>query len=127
MLSQATEQHVRDTGGTIFPGFVGVPFRPYRSSLYTPAELMDGYEQGHPETRDDTADARIYRYFKDRKRDGHDAPIMDALAFRIHDYAIDNALRDLLFPDDGADRRVVGINSNETPPSTAGLPTWPGG
>jgi len=108
-LSSAAERHVRETGGTIFPGFVGVPFRPYRSSLYTPAELMEGYERGRPETRDETVDARIYRYFKDRKRDGRDAPVMDALAFRIHDHAIDNALRDLLAPETGPDRRVVGI------------------
>ncbi|WP_103026907.1 LOG family protein [Salinibacter altiplanensis] len=108
-LSDAAEEHVRETGGTVFPGFVGVPFRPYRSSLYTPAELMDGYERGHPETRNETTDARIYRYFKDRKRDGRDAPVMDALAFRIHDHAVDNALRDLLSPGEGAERRVVGI------------------
>jgi predicted Rossmann-fold nucleotide-binding protein len=105
-LSDAAEQHVRETGGTIFPSFVGVPFRPYRSALYTPAELMDGYERGAPSTRDETRDAQIYRYFKDRKRD---APIMDALAFRIHDHAIDNALRDLLSPEDGPERRVVGV------------------
>jgi predicted Rossmann-fold nucleotide-binding protein len=108
-LSETAEQHVRATGGTIFPGFVGVPFRPYRASLYTPAELMEGYEHGRPDTRTDTRDARIYRYFKDRKRDGRDAPVMDALAFRIHDHAIDNALRDLLFPGDRDERRVVGI------------------
>jgi predicted Rossmann-fold nucleotide-binding protein len=108
-LSEAAEEHVRTTGGTIFPGFVGVPFRPYRASLYTPAELMEGYERGRPNTRADTRDARIYRYFKDRKRDGRDAPVMDALAFRIHDHAIDNALRDLLFPGERDKRRVVGI------------------
>ncbi|WP_251979533.1 LOG family protein [Salinibacter ruber] len=108
-LSEAAEQHIRKTGGTIFPGFVGVPFRPYRSSLYTPAELMAGYERGHPETRERTTDARIYRYFKGRKRDGRDAPVMDALAFRIHDHAIDNALRDLLSPEEGGERQVVGI------------------
>ncbi|MFB6273350.1 MAG: LOG family protein [Salinibacter sp.] len=108
-LSDAAEQHVRETGGTIFPGFVGVPFRPYRASLYSPDELMEGYERGQPDTRDQTADARIYRYFKDRKRDGRDVPVMDALAFRIHDHAIDNALRDLLSPEDGPDRQVVGI------------------
>ncbi len=108
-LSDAAEQHVRETGGTIFPGFVGVPFRPYRSALYTPAELMEGYERGVPSTRDETRDARIYRYFKDRKRDGRDAPVMDALAFRIHDHAIDNALQALLAPADGPERRVVGI------------------
>ncbi|PSQ85228.1 MAG: hypothetical protein BRD30_10895 [Bacteroidetes bacterium QH_2_63_10] len=108
-LSDAAEQHVRETGGTIFPDFVGVPFRPYRASLYSPDELMEGYERGQPDTRNQTVDARIYRYFKDRKRDGRDVPIMDALAFRIHDHAIDNALRDLLSPDDGPDRQVVGI------------------
>ncbi len=108
-LSEAAEQHVRETGGTIFPGFVDVPFRPYRASLYTPAELMEDYERGRPETRSNTADARIYRYFKARKRDGRDAPIMDALAFRIHDHAIDNALRALLHPENGPERRVVGI------------------
>ena len=108
-LSEAAEEHVRATGGTIFPGFVGVPFRPYRASLYTPAELMEGYERGRPDTRADTRDAQIYRYFKDRKRDGRDAPVMDALAFRIHDHAIDNALRDLLFPGERDKRRVVGI------------------
>jgi len=108
-LSEAAEQHVRETGGTIFPGFVGVPFRPYRSSLYTPAELMAGYERNRPETRTQTTDARIYQYFKSRTRDGRDAPVMDALAFRIHDHAIDNALRDLLAPEEGAERQVVGI------------------
>lgn len=108
-LSDTAEQHIRESGGTIFPGFGDVPFRPYRAALYTPAELMKGYERGAPETHDDTLDTRIYRYFKDRRRDGRDAPIMDALAFRIHDHAIDNALRDLLSPDDGPERRVVGI------------------
>ena len=108
-LSEAAEQHVRETGGTLFPEFMGVPFQPYRASLYTPMELVDGYERGQPGTRTETVDARIYRYFKNRKRNGHDAPVIDALAFRIHDHAIDDALRDLLFPDDGADRRVVGI------------------
>jgi predicted Rossmann-fold nucleotide-binding protein len=34
---------------------------------------------------------------------------MDALAFRIHDHAIDDALRQLLNPEDGPSRRVVGI------------------
>jgi hypothetical protein len=110
-LSEAAEKHVHNTGGTVFPAFVGLPFRPYRASLYTPAELMEGYERGHPDTRDETADARTYEYFRERKRDGRDAPIMDALAFRVHDHAIDNALRDLLSPDDGSDRRVVGIMS----------------
>ncbi|PQJ35157.1 hypothetical protein BSZ35_11625 [Salinibacter sp. 10B] len=106
-LSAAAERHVRETGGTVFPAFVGLPFNPYRASLYTPSELMDGYEPGAPDTREDTVDARIYRYFSERQLDGRDAPVMDALAFRIHDHAIDDALRDLLH--DGSSRKVVGV------------------
>lgn len=108
-LSDPAERHVRETGATIFPAFGGLPFHPYRASLYTPGELIEGYERGRPETRNHTVDARIYDYFKERKVDGRDAPIMDALAFRIHDHAVDNALRALLFPDRGARRQVVGV------------------
>jgi predicted Rossmann-fold nucleotide-binding protein len=108
-FSESVETHVRETGGTIFPAFVGLPFTPYRAGLYTPDELMAGYERGAPETREATVDARIYEYFKGRQLDGRDAPVMDALAFRIHDHAIDDALRSLLNPDDGPRRRVVGI------------------
>lgn len=108
-LSDAAERHVRETGGTIFPAFRELPFHPYRASLYTPAELIEGYERGHPETRNQTTDARIYEHFKERKRDGREAPIMDALAFRIHDHAIDNALRALLHPSHGSSRQVVGV------------------
>jgi predicted Rossmann-fold nucleotide-binding protein len=108
-FSDAGEQHVRETGGTIFPGFAGVPFRPYRASLYTPRELMEGYEHGRPTTRTQTADAQIYQYFQERKHNGRDAPIMDTLAFRIHDHAIDNALQSLLSPPNAPDRRVVGL------------------
>jgi predicted Rossmann-fold nucleotide-binding protein len=106
-LSEAAEAHVRTTGGTVFPAFVGLPFNPYRGSLYTPDELMEGYASGSPETRTKTVDAQIYEYFSDRQLDGRDAPVMDALAFRIHDHAIDDALRDLL--NDGSGRRVVGV------------------
>lgn len=108
-LSQAAEDHVHDAGGTIFPAFVGLPFNPYRAALYTPAELMQGYKHGRPKTRTETLDARIYEYFKSRQLNGRDVPVMDALAFRIHDHAIDDALRSLLHPDDGPGPRVVGI------------------
>jgi predicted Rossmann-fold nucleotide-binding protein len=107
-LTEAAEEHVRATGGTLFPAFTGLPFRPYRASLYSPDELMNGFEPGRPETLSETVDHRIYRYFVERQGDG-DVPVMDALAFRIHDHAIDDALRDLLHPGDGPEPRVVGV------------------
>lgn len=108
-MDDSIEQHIRETGGTVFPAFTGIPFHPYRSSLYTPGELLDGYDPGQDAPLSTTVDGRIYSYFRERRRTARDVPVMDALAFRIHDHAIDDALRQLLNPEDGPSRRVVGI------------------
>jgi len=108
-MDDSIEQHIRETGGTVFPAFTEIPFHPYRSSLYTPGELLDGYDPDRDAPLSTTVDGRIYSYFRERRRTGRDVPVMDALAFRIHDHAIDDALRQLLNPEDGPSRRVVGI------------------
>jgi len=120
-LNQEVDEHIRTTGGSIFPAFSGIPFRPYRASLYDTAELMDGYRRGEYDTLYETTDRQIYEYFTERNERDPAVPVMDALAFRIHDHAIDDALADLLHtppasrPDTGADlapsdrRRVVGV------------------
>ncbi len=101
--------HIRATGGTIFPVFKDLPFDPYRSSLYSVRELLEGYERGRPETQRQTRDARIYSFFLRHRTAARRAPIMEALACRIHDHAIDNALRDLIDPVVGESKRIVGI------------------
>lgn len=108
-LTAPVKQHIRQTGGTLFPIFKDVPFNPYRARLYTPDELMHGYEQGRRESLADTVDGRIYAHFA--KHNGPDvvAPVMVSLAYRIHDHAIDDALSGLLYPADGPAKRVVGI------------------
>ena len=108
-MDATVEAHIRETGGTVFPAFTGIPFHPYRASLYTPGELMDGYERGARDSLSDTTDAQIYDYYTARQRTGRDVPVMDALAFRIHDHAIDDALRELLHPENAPSRRVVGV------------------
>ncbi|PEN13049.1 hypothetical protein CRI94_10360 [Longibacter salinarum] len=121
-MTSATDEHIRNTGGTIFPAFTGLPFHPYRASLYSTKELMDGYRRGEYESLHETADRRIYDYFKARTKVSQAVPVMDALAFRIHDHAVDDALADLLHdPPDNPDshldhvlpetdrRRVVGV------------------
>lgn len=108
-MSSAAEAAVRADGGTIFPAFSDLPFRPYRSSLYTPEELIDGYDPDDPDPLSRTVDHRIYTYYRTRREAERHVPVMDALAFRIHDHAIDDALRELLHPTDGPPRRVVGI------------------
>lgn len=108
-LTPDVERHIQATGGVIFPAFVGIPFNAYRASLYTPEELVEGYDRAHRSTFSETTDGRIYAYYTDRKQSARTPPVMDALAFRIHDHAIDNALYDLLHPPDGASKQVVGV------------------
>lgn len=81
-----------------------LPYDPFRVSLYTWQELMKGYT----EEADDSIDFKIYNHFsKARFNPG----INEALWQRIHDHAIDNALRNLLkFEDDGMTQlRCVGM------------------
>lgn len=108
-LTPEVEQHIRQTGGTIFPVFEGLPFNPYRAALYTPKELMHGYEQGRRDSLANTIDGQIYAHFAEHHRVDAPAPILVSLAYRLHDHAIDDALLDLLYPADGPAKRVVGV------------------
>jgi predicted Rossmann-fold nucleotide-binding protein len=73
----------------------GIPYDPFRTTLYTRDELMA-----------DGLDARIERYVLDH---GFRAPLApEALAQRLHDHAIDVALAEFLQVE-GEPRRVVGI------------------
>ena len=94
--SHDDEWLVRSRGAYVFPVFEGLPYNPYRSKLYTWQELMDGYD---PEN-DSSLDYRIYEHFV--QHGCYHPDIREALAQRIHDHAIDDALRDFLdFDDEG--------------------------
>lgn len=108
-LAPAAEQHIRETGGTLFPAFGELPFHPYRASLYTPGELMQGYEVGNRDSLTQTTDGQIYAHYEQCHQPGRPTPVMAALAYRIHDHAIDDALFDLLRPDDALPKKVVGV------------------
>lgn len=93
---------VERRGAYVFPEIPGLPFDPYRTSLYSTEELMAGYDgDRYPGTRD----FRIFTWFDRARRGGQG--LIDALAERIHDHAIDDALADLLAERSG--RGVVGI------------------
>jgi predicted Rossmann-fold nucleotide-binding protein len=91
-FTPAALTHVQATGGIVFPRLPGLAWDPARAQLYTVDELM----QGATDERTfftDSRDARIYAQYQ-RTRD--DPPILEALAQRLHDHAIDDALGDLL-------------------------------
>jgi predicted Rossmann-fold nucleotide-binding protein len=81
-------------GASVVPVFEGVPYPTARATLYTPEDLAAGFE---PAAGIETAggfeamyDTMVYRHFLD-----HGGPLPDvreALAQRIHDAAMDNAL-----------------------------------
>jgi predicted Rossmann-fold nucleotide-binding protein len=103
-FAPALEQHVLATGGTVFPDLPGLEYRPYRSALYTPDELLEGYRAGDPRSLfATTRDARIYRQYQASREAG---TLLASLAQRLHDHAIDDALHELLSE---PPRRVVAI------------------
>ena len=87
----------------VFPAMDGLPFRPFRSTLYTAEELYESYAPGDHATYDLTPDALTYEW---HQRTDLDDDVVGTLAERIHDHAIDDALRQLL-RSVGSDRVVA--------------------
>lgn len=92
-LSPVAQRRAAAAGALVFPAIPGLPYDVYRSRLYTPAELFAGFDPDDPVTYADTPDALIYRHSRER---GHNPDPLHALAERLHDHAITEALADVL-------------------------------
>lgn len=92
--AEAKERLVRD-GALIFDDVPDTPFNAYRSSLYTPDDLVAGIESGYPTT----FDARVYAWSRTRHHD-----VADTLAAALHDHSIDDALAEWV-----QGKQIVGI------------------
>jgi predicted Rossmann-fold nucleotide-binding protein len=88
----AQKAHLVERGAVIFPEFDGLPYNPYRRNLYTWQELMAGYS--FEDGQDHSYDKGIHDHFIDTGREAPD--ILEALARRIHDHAIDDALLEFI-------------------------------
>jgi predicted Rossmann-fold nucleotide-binding protein len=95
---------LREKGAYIYPRQPDLPYNPYRKGLYTWQELMAGYTPAH----DGSLDIAVYQHFAACR---YNPNINEALNQRIHDHAIDEALRSFLrFDADGmTEKRCVGI------------------
>ncbi len=96
----------------VFPAFRDLPYDPYRSTLYTPAELFG--TSGIDKTR--SVDQQIYEHYVKSGKCG--AGPMESLAQRIHDHAIDQSLAAYLDADEtGRPRRkmvvILGGHNNK--------------
>ncbi|WP_420453345.1 LOG family protein [Ilumatobacter sp.] len=84
--------HVIATGGIAFPDLDGLPFEPYRPRLYAQGELLHGWDPDTAGSFDERAlDSRIHRW-SSLTPPGRNPEVLDALARRLHDHAIDDAL-----------------------------------
>ncbi|KSU70423.1 Predicted Rossmann fold nucleotide-binding protein [Pseudarthrobacter enclensis] len=97
------EASLRRRGALIFPRLQGVPFNPYRSALYTPAELYAGLA-GAP--YEDLPDARIYHW---SIQPGREHRVDATLASSLHDHAIGDALDELLRTGPWSGKHIVGV------------------
>ena len=94
-------------GALVFPPISGLPYQPYRGSLYSPEELYAGFDPARPETYADTLDARIYAHWTAHGR-GSPPTLLEMLSQRLHDHAVTDAMEELLHAGGGT-RKVVAI------------------
>lgn len=91
-------------GVMVMPKVYHLPYNPYRSSLYTWQEL----ESPSRKSNDRSVDLSIYENFESTK---FNPEITDALWQRIHDHAIDDAMRDMIKAKSNGtyDQKCIGI------------------
>ena len=109
-MTEREAAHAGAFGCFLIPPLPGKPFDPFRVTLYTPEELLAGFDAEHPESYLKTPDAVIYAHYKDRNNCGLD----DVLARRIHDFSIADALDDNLAAWSG--QGVVGVMGGHSVP-----------
>ena len=97
VLDPGVADHLRETGAVLFPRLGDRPYRPYRTALYTAEELLEGMEEDRPASFwESSRDARIYHYYRSHHRPGGPESVLEALAQRLHDHAMEQAKRELL-------------------------------
>lgn len=77
----------------IFPN-IPMPFNPFLNKLYERETMFNDYELGKPETYLTTLDNVIYQHYLTYGKNSTD--IKQALAMRLHDHSITDALNDFL-------------------------------
>jgi predicted Rossmann-fold nucleotide-binding protein len=114
-MSGAVARKVASAESLVIPGRPG-PFNPFRGRMYEAAELLAGFDASDPASYFLTPDWRCYLGSMDlaTKRKRSDLGLDDAIFFRLHDLAIEDALIAYLRPRAGrgrsvVPRRVVGI------------------
>ncbi|MEO6654084.1 MAG: hypothetical protein ABIP17_15665 [Ilumatobacteraceae bacterium] len=91
VMSPAQAGYLTATGATVLRDDDHRPYTSHRATLYTPAELFEGFDPAHGHGYDATFDVRVYRYWRDTGG-AHPTMIDESLARRLHDHSITDAL-----------------------------------
>ena len=86
---------VVERGASVFPKLAGLPFNPYTPELYSAETLFDGFSAEDPCSYCQTTDARVYQHWMETGR-SNPTTVIDALARRLHDMAMTDAIGDFL-------------------------------
>lgn len=95
VLPDAVLASVVKRGASVFPALEGLPFNPYQPALYSADSLFDGFGADDPCSYCQTTDARVYQHWLDTGG-SNPTTIADALARRLHDMAMTDAIEDFL-------------------------------
>ncbi len=94
-------------GAAVFPKLTDLPFNPYAPILYSADTLFDGFDSEDPCSYCQTTDAKVYQYWLD-SGGPNPTTIADALARRLHDMAMTDAIEDFL-ANHAAHGKIVGM------------------
>ena len=81
-----------------------LPFQPIRQSLYSPEELLEGFDLANPLSLEQTRDLLIYRFYVTEGR-GQPASHFTSMMEALHDNSINQACVEALLTSD----RVIGV------------------
>jgi len=111
-LSNENLGRLATAGANVFSRFGDLPFDPYRSALYSPAELFERFDAADPCSYCNTPDAQIYDYWVETGRARANS-IVGALARRLHDHSITDALVDFLAEGERATKAVAVMGGHD--------------
>lgn len=77
----------------------------YRSRLYSPEELYEGYDPSRPSTYDKCYDGMVYRHYL--RKGKRESDVKETLARCLHDHSISDCLYDFLSEYD--EHRLIGV------------------
>lgn len=89
--------------GVVLPRFAGLPFKSFRSALYTPQELYG------TASLEDSWDRQVYHLLRDKDQKPLRVDVITTLAMRLHDFSVTDLLEEFLAPQGGAGRKVVAV------------------